>query len=109
MKRSRLFYSLSVCAVLFAVAQAITNLLAKAAWQAVSAATNPTLPAQAVKPAATTATFTVNTADDHDDTACTAGDCTLREAFLAANANPGADTIAFAIGKQSSIMPGTAL
>src|SRR6185436_5388079 len=44
------------------------------------------------------ATFTVNTADDHDDTTCTAGDCSLREAINAANASAGADTIAFSIG-----------
>jgi CSLREA domain-containing protein len=43
-------------------------------------------------------TFTVNTADDHDDGVCDSGDCTLREAITAANLNAGADTIAFAIG-----------
>ncbi len=42
-------------------------------------------------------TFTVNTADDHDDGSCTLSDCTLREAINAANANSGADTIAFNI------------
>lgn len=42
-------------------------------------------------------TFTVNKADDHDDSACDSGDCTLREAINAANANAGADTIAFNI------------
>jgi CSLREA domain-containing protein len=42
-------------------------------------------------------TFTVNTADDHNDGACDSKDCTLREAINAANANPGADTIAFDI------------
>jgi CSLREA domain-containing protein/uncharacterized repeat protein (TIGR01451 family) len=96
MKRSRWFFSLLACVVLFAASQAIVSLPSRADWQAV--AKYPGLPAQAVKPAATTATFTVNTAADHDDTACTAGDCTLREAINAANANAGADTIAFAIG-----------
>jgi CSLREA domain-containing protein len=43
-------------------------------------------------------TFTVNKADDHDDGVCDSGDCTLREAINAANANAGADTIIFAIG-----------
>src|SRR5262249_46389606 len=37
-------------------------------------------------------TFTVNKADDHDDGSCDSGDCTLREAINAANANVGADT-----------------
>ena len=43
------------------------------------------------------ATFTVNKLDDHDDGVCDAGDCTFREAINAANANSGADTIAFDI------------
>jgi len=38
----------------------------------------------------------VNTADDHDDEACTDGDCTLREAIIAANSDSGA-TITFDI------------
>lgn len=44
-------------------------------------------------------TFTVNTAADHDDGACTQNDCTLREAIAAANAYAGdtPPTIAFAI------------
>jgi CSLREA domain-containing protein len=42
-------------------------------------------------------TFTVNTADDHDDGKCDATDCSLREAINAANANAGADMIAFSI------------
>lgn len=46
----------------------------------------------------TAQTFTVNKADDHDDGMCDSSDCTLREAINAANANPGADTIAFGIG-----------
>jgi CSLREA domain-containing protein len=42
-------------------------------------------------------TFTVNTADDHDDGVCSTSDCTLREAINAANALSGADTITFQI------------
>jgi len=38
-------------------------------------------------------TFTVNKTDDHAPDGCTAQDCTLREAVLAANARPGADVI----------------
>src|SRR5437879_6198985 len=41
-------------------------------------------------PTAFAATFTVNTADDHNDGVCNAADCTLREAINAANAG---DTI----------------
>ena len=51
-----------------------------------------------IQPTAHAATFTVNTADDHDDGVCNAADCTLREAINAANANAGADTITFNIG-----------
>ena len=47
--------------------------------------------------AAGVATLIVNSADDSDDTKCNSGHCTLREAINAANANPGADTIHFAI------------
>ncbi len=42
-------------------------------------------------------TFVVNTVDDLDDGNCDADHCSLREAIKAANANPGADTIAFDI------------
>ncbi len=45
-----------------------------------------------------TPTFTVNTADDHDDGECTTADCSLREAIDRANAEPGIDTISFEIG-----------
>src|SRR5438309_2935331 len=47
-----------------------------------------------VEPKALAATFTVNTADDHNDGVCNAADCTLREAINAANA---CDTISFNI------------
>ena len=53
---------------------------------------------QGTSPAAPSNVFIVNTADDHAPDGCTAGDCTLREAILAANANAGADTVNFAIG-----------
>jgi CSLREA domain-containing protein len=43
------------------------------------------------------ATFTVNTADDVDDGACTASHCSLREAILAANRLSDTDTITFNI------------
>ena len=42
-------------------------------------------------------TFTVNTTDDTDDRTCDVAHCSLREALLAANANPGKDEIAFNI------------
>ena len=42
-------------------------------------------------------TFTVNSTADLGDGACDATECTLREAINAANANAGADTIAFNI------------
>jgi CSLREA domain-containing protein len=40
----------------------------------------------------------VNTADDVNDGVCTIVHCSLREALIGANANPGPDTIGFAIG-----------
>lgn len=46
--------------------------------------------------AAVPMTYLVNSADNTDDGACDASNCTLREAMLAANANPGADNITFA-------------
>src|SRR2546421_771393 len=39
--------------------------------------------------------FIVNTPDDHDDGECTNGDCTLREAIIAANSDFDASTITF--------------
>ena len=48
--------------------------------------------------AATAATFTVNSTADTDDGACNAANCTLREAIIAANGTPAADTIRFVIG-----------
>jgi len=40
--------------------------------------------------------FVVNATDDADDGLCDASHCSLREAILAANNNPGPDTISFA-------------
>src|SRR5213083_2436814 len=50
-----------------------------------------------VLPTAHAATFTVNTADDHNDGVCNAADCTLHEAINAVNAGSGGDTISFNI------------
>ncbi len=58
-------------------------------------------------------TFTVNTTADAApaDVGCSTTDCTLREAILAANANGGADTIAFSIAGTGihTIQPTTGL
>src|SRR5436853_1741580 len=50
-----------------------------------------------IQPVAHAATFTVNTADDHDDGVCSAADCTLREAINAANNSGGIRFIGFNI------------
>src|ERR1700730_17003756 len=50
-----------------------------------------------IQPTAYAATFTVNTAADHDDGVCNVADCTLREAINAANVSAGTDTITFNI------------
>lgn len=44
-----------------------------------------------------TPSLIVNTPDDHDDGACTDGDCTLREAIIAANSDFDTSTINFDI------------
>ena len=44
------------------------------------------------------AVYRVTKTDDTDDGACTADDCSLREAILAANASPGPDTITLPTG-----------
>jgi len=41
--------------------------------------------------------FVVNSPGDHDDGSCDGSDCTLREALIASNNNPGPDTIRFNI------------
>src|SRR5262249_33165824 len=55
--------------------------------------------------------WTVNTSDDHDDSACTLLDCTLREAINRANDETGTDPISFAIAGAGvhTITPATAL
>src|SRR5437588_115434 len=50
-----------------------------------------------IVPNAQAATFTVNTADDHNDGTCNAADCTLLEAINAVNAGSGGDAISFNI------------
>jgi len=50
-----------------------------------------------IEPTAYAATFTVNTADDHNDGVCNAADCSLREAINAVNAGAGGDVISFNI------------
>ncbi len=56
-------------------------------------------------------TFTVNSTADPGNGVCNATQCTLREAIEAANANPGADTIAFNIPGDGphTISPNSAL
>ena len=44
---------------------------------------------------ASAATFIVNSLNDTNDGICNAANCTLREAIIAANGSPGADTILF--------------
>src|SRR6476661_9463090 len=59
--------------------------------------------------AAHAATFTVTKTADTNDNVCDA-DCSLREAIIAANNNPGQDTIAFSIGSgPKTISPTSAL
>src|SRR5947209_9319390 len=48
-----------------------------------------------IQPTAHAATFTVNTADDHNDGTCNVADCTLREAINSVNVGSGGDTISF--------------
>ena len=55
--------------------------------------------------AATPATFTVTSPNDASDGTCNVAHCSLREAILAANANPGRDTIAFALTGSRLIQP----
>jgi VCBS repeat protein len=51
--------------------------------------------APAVSKTASGTTFTVNKEDAHNDGVCDSDDCTMIEAIVAADTNPGADTIAF--------------
>ena len=56
------------------------------------------LPSQAAN-----ATYTVNSTADTNDGTCNAANCTLREAILAANDTPDADTIIFSLPPTSTI------
>jgi CSLREA domain-containing protein len=49
------------------------------------------------------ASFTVNTDDDVDDSACDGTHCSLREAINAANSSAGSDTISFALPGSTTI------
>ena len=54
--------------------------------------------------------FTVNSASDPGDGTCNEEQCTLREAIAAANADPGVETIRFAIGTGAALIsPASAL
>jgi CSLREA domain-containing protein len=50
------------------------------------------------------ATFVVNSRDDADDGACDAAHCSLREAILAANADPLYDRIAFGLPEEPFVI-----
>ncbi|MEO5966125.1 MAG: CSLREA domain-containing protein, partial [Candidatus Limnocylindrales bacterium] len=54
---------------------------------------------------ATPATFTVTSNNDANDGTCSVAHCSLREAILAANANPGRDTIVFSLPGSTLIQP----
>ena len=63
------------------------------------------------RPAAA-ATYTVNVTSDENDGSCSDGDCSLRDAIILANTNPGADTISFNIpgcGGVCTIQPASSL
>jgi CSLREA domain-containing protein len=48
--------------------------------------------------------YTVNSTADTNDGSCNANNCTLREAILAANDNPGGDTINFSLPPNATIV-----
>lgn len=52
------------------------------------------------------ATYTVTKTTDTNDGLCSAGDCSLREALIAANTSPGADVIALPSGAYSLTLTG---
>lgn len=86
----------------------LAGLMSKGRWLAALA-----LATVMVGPVATTsraaATYTVNAVDDTSDDSCDATHCSLREAIAAANANPGIDTISFALTGSTSIQLTAAL
>src|SRR6186713_2788156 len=53
-------------------------------------------------------TFMVTKTSDTADGSCTPADCSLREAIIAANKNPGADTIELQSGQVYTLSFGTA-
>ena len=55
---------------------------------------------------ASAATFVVTTGADGNHGACTVSLCTLRDAVIAANANPGADIITLPAGSYSLLLTG---
>jgi uncharacterized repeat protein (TIGR01451 family)/CSLREA domain-containing protein len=55
--------------------------------------------------ALTPATFTVNASNDANDGSCDATHCSLREAIIASNGNPGRDTIVFELSGSNLIQP----
>ncbi|HEX2128985.1 MAG TPA: CSLREA domain-containing protein, partial [Solirubrobacterales bacterium] len=58
-------------------------------------------------PAASPATFSVTRFDDPVPNGCNAGDCSLREAIIAANGNSGADSIPLGAGTYELEVAGT--
>ncbi len=52
-------------------------------------------------------TYTVNVTADVNDGACTVGNCSLREAIIAANSNAGQDTIVLPAGTYTLTISGT--
>src|SRR5688572_19999473 len=57
----------------------------------------------ALAPAAAAKTFKVTTGADHEPDGCTAADCTLREALIAANRRAGADVIVLRSGRAHTL------
>jgi len=60
-----------------------------------------------IAPVAYAANFTVTRTDDPVPNGCNPGDCSLREAIIAANANTGTDTIVLSSATYNLTRPGT--
>ncbi len=114
MKRTSLFYLLSMAAFCLVIAQGLATTSTTANSPKSPA---PQAQAQIKKPNAVAATFVVNSTGDgaDSDTAdgiCNdgSGNCTLRAAIQQANASAGADIIQFSIASgEQTILPATAL